>query len=154
MTRWRAAVAAAVAIVAMFGWRASVVPMPGQAAAANSGGVAIPALPSVNDAAIVAGTGQWSAFRSGKNVLTVEGLRFSNSSGFKLHTRASDFLLVPLRPLPPHPGMLTVDEGVHVEPGIPVVKAHQTITFGLPCAFGLAGSTVCGTLGSPLISSR
>ena len=65
-----------------------------------------------------------------------------------------DFLVVPLRKLPPHPGLLTVAAGVHVEAGVPALKVRQTIAFGLPCAFGLAGSAVCGSLGVPLIPSR
>jgi hypothetical protein len=62
--------------------------------------------------------------------------------------------VVPLRPLPPHPGLLTVAAGVHVDAGAPVLKVRQNIVFGLPCAFGLAGSEVCGNVSVPLIPSR
>jgi hypothetical protein len=62
--------------------------------------------------------------------------------------------VVPLRPLPPDPGVLTVAAGIHVEAGVPAIKVLQTITFGLPCAFGLAGSAVCGSVGVPLIPSQ
>ncbi|HEY3847971.1 MAG TPA: hypothetical protein VGL95_12750 [Acetobacteraceae bacterium] len=167
-TRWRAAAAATVAIVLLFGWRASLAPMPGQLAgeqlpaglltggqlpAATSGGVAIPSLESLDDAAIVPGTGTWSAFYYRANVLTINGTQFSSPHDFMFYPRSIDFLLVPLRPLPPHPGVLTVAEGLHVAQGVPAVKVRQAIEFGLPCAFGLAGRAVCGSLGAPLIPS-
>jgi hypothetical protein len=153
-TRGRAAVAALVAIMAMFGWRARLIPTPEQVAAATSSGITIPTLESVDNAAIVQGTGKWSGFLSSANVLTVDGLQYNNSSGFMLHPRSTDFLVVPLRPLPPHTGVLTVAEGLRVTPDAPVVKVRQAIEFGLPCAFDFAGSAVCGSLGAPLIPSR
>jgi hypothetical protein len=103
-TRWRAAAAATVAIVLLFGWRASLAPMPGQLAAATSGGVAIPSLGSLDDAVIVQGTGTWGAFYYRANVLTIDGVQFSSPYDFMFYPRSTDFLLVPLRPLPPHPG--------------------------------------------------
>lgn len=71
-----------------------------------------------------------------------------------LYPRGEDFLLVPLRPLPPHPYVLNVDEGIRVETGIPAVKVRQTIAFGMPCLFGLAGRAVWVSFGAPLISPR
>lgn len=151
-TRWRAAATALAAIVLLFGWRASLTPMATQGAA--GGGVAIPSLGSVDDAAIVPGTEIWSEFYSRANVLTIDGVQFHSAYDFTLLPRRADFLLIPLRRLPPHPGVLTTAEGLNVVPGVPVVPARQTIEFGLPCAFGLAGHIVCGNLGTPLIPSR
>jgi hypothetical protein len=158
-TRKRAAVAAVAAIVLMFGWRASLAPMPEQmapeqAAPATSNGIAIPSLGSLDEAAIVQGTGTWNAFYYGAHVLTIDGTRFRSLYDFRLYPRSTDFLLVPLRPLPPYPGVLEVAEGVRVQSGVPAVKARQVILFGIPCAFGLAGTAVCGGLGAPLIPSR
>jgi hypothetical protein len=153
-TRWRAAVVAAVAIVLAFGWRASLTPMQSETTPASADGVTIPSLERVNQAAIVRGTGTWNEFYMGRNILTIDGTRFLSRPDFKLYPRNSDFLVVPLRPLPPEPGVLAVAEGIHIEAGAPVLKVRQTIAFGLPCAFGLAGSTVCGSIGVPLIPSR
>jgi hypothetical protein len=153
-TRWRAGFAAVAAIVLMFGWRASLVSMPEEVAAATSGGVAIPSLGSLDDAAIVQATGTWNEINSKANVLTIDGVRFRSPHDFRLYPRSTDCLLVPLRPLPPHPGVLTVADGLRVVPGVPAVKVRQTMSFGLPCLFGLAGSAVCGSLGAPLIPSR
>ena len=138
----------------MFGWRAELTPVPGEVVPATSGGVAIPSLGSLDDAAIIEGTGTWNAFYYASNVLTIDGLQFRTSLDFKLYPRSTDFLLVPLRPLPPHPGVLTVAEGVRIAPDAPVVKVRQVVSFGLPCLFGLAGSKVCGSLGTPLIPSQ
>jgi hypothetical protein len=153
-TRWRAAVAAGLAIVLAFGWRASLLPMQAEAAPPSADGITIPGLERVDEAAIVRGTGPWNEFYRMRNSLTIDGSRFRSPQDFKIYARSSDFLVLPLRPLPPGPGLLTVAEGIHVEPGAPVLKARQTIVFGLPCAFGLAGSAVCGNLGVPLIPSR
>jgi hypothetical protein len=62
--------------------------------------------------------------------------------------------VVPLRPLPSDPGLLTVAAGVRLRADVPALKVWQTITLGLPCAFGLAGSAVCGSVGVPLIPSQ
>ena len=153
-TRWRAAAAAVLAIVLAFGWRASLTPLPEQAEATTSGGTAIPSLGSIDDAAIVRGTGPWDAFYSHASMLTIDGVRFSSPHDFTLLPRSTDFLLVPLRPLPPHQGVLAVAEGLHIAPDVPAVMVRQTMSFGPPCAFGLAGSAVCGTAGTPLIPSR
>jgi hypothetical protein len=157
-TRWRPACAAGLAIVLAFGWRASLVSLPVQGqeqiAPASAGGVVIPSLQRVDEAAIVRGSGTWNAFYLDENILTIDGTRFRSRADFKIYPRPEDFLVVPLRPLPPHPGLLTVAAGIHVEAGAPVLKARQTIVFGLPCAFGLAGSAVCGSAGVPLIPSQ
>jgi len=161
-TRWRSAAAAVAAIVLLFGWRASLVPMPAsetattasEAVAATASAIAVPGLGSVDEAAIVRGTGPWNAFYYGRHLLTIDGVAFRNNFDFRLYPRSTDFLLVPLRPLPPHPGVLTVAEGVRIAPDAPVVKVRQVISFGLPCLFGLAGSRVCGSLGAPLIPSQ
>ena len=161
-TRWRSAAAAVAAIVLLFGWRASLVPMPAsetattasEAAAATASAIAVPGLGSVDEAAIVRGTGPWNAFYYGRHLLTIDGVAFRNNFDFRLYPRSTDFLLVPLRPLPPHPGVLTVAEGVRIAPDAPVVKVRQVVSFGLPCLLGLAGSRVCGSLGAPLIPSQ
>jgi len=153
-TRWRTACAAGLAIVLAFGWRAGLVPMQAEFAPASTDGVVIPSLERVDEAAIVRGSGAWNAFYIADNFLTIDGTRFRSRPDFKIYPRREDFLVVPLRPLPPHPGLLTVAVGIHVEAGAPVLKVRQTIVFGLPCAFDLAGSAVCGSLGVPLISSR
>jgi hypothetical protein len=153
-TRWRAALAACVAIILAFGWRAVLTPVRTEVAQATGGEVTIPALEQVDEAAIVRGTGTWHAFYLGANFLTIDGRKFRDRPDFKIYPRSADFLLVPLRKLPPYPGLLTVAEGVHVEADVPVLKVRQTIVFGLPCAFGLAGSAVCGALGAPLIRSQ
>jgi len=152
-TRWRAAPAAALAIVVAFGWRAHLTPMPA-AVAASAAGVAIPSLPQLDDAAIVPGTGTWDAFYLAPSVLTIDDTIFRSRTDFIFYPRTHDFLVVPLRPLPPDPGMLTVAAGIHVEADAPVQKVRQTIVFGLPCAFGIAGGAVCGGLGAPLIPSQ
>ena len=153
-TRSRAAVVAGLAIVLAFGWRASLVPVQAEVAPPSAGGVVIPSLERVDEAAIVRGTGTWSALFLDKHILTIDGTRFRSRYDFEIYPRSKDFLLVPLRPLPPDPGLLTVAAGVHIEADAPVLKARQTIVFGLPCAFGIAGSAVCGNLGVPLIPSR
>jgi plasmid stabilization system protein ParE len=153
-TRWRAASAAGLVIVLGFGWRAGLTPMHADVAPASADGVAIPSLERVDEAAIVRGTGPWNAFYLAPNILTIDGTRFLSRPDFKIYPRSRDFLVVPLRPLPPDPGVLTVAAGIHVEAGVPAIKVLQTITFGLPCAFGLAGSAVCGSVGVPLIPSQ
>jgi hypothetical protein len=153
-TRWRAAVAASLAIVLAFGWRASLTPMREQIASTSTDNVAIPSLERVDEAAIVSGTGPWNAFYLAMNFLTIDGRTFRSRPDFKIYPRSKDFLVVPLRPLPPDPGLLTVAAGVHLLAGVPTLKVRQTITFGLPCAFGLAGSVVCGSVGVPLIPSQ
>ncbi len=153
-TRWRAAVAAVVAVVLLFGWRASLIPVAEQAVPSVPGGIATPSLGSLDDAAIVPGTGTWEAIYYGKHVLTIGGRQFLSRYDFRLYPRRDDLLLVPLRPLPPSPGELAVADGVRVETNVPVAKLRQAISFGVPCMFGLAGSAVCGSLGAPLIPSR
>jgi hypothetical protein len=157
-TRWRAAALAGLAIVLAFGWRAGLTPMQpptlAEVAPAGTDDVTIPSLERVNQAAIVRGTGPWKDFYGTRNILTIGGTRFRTPQDFKLYPRTTDFLVLPMRPLPPEPGLLTVAEGIHVEPDAPVLKVRQTIMFGLPCAFGLAGSAVCGSIGVPLIPSR
>jgi len=157
-TRWRVAVAAGLAIVLAFGWRATLTPMqaptPADVAPPSAAGVTIPSLDRVNEAAIVRGTGPWNDFYRARNILTIDGTGFRSPQDFKIYPRSTDFLVLPLRPLPPGPGLLTVAEGIHVEPDAPVLKVRQTIVFGLPCAFGLAGPAVCGGAGVPLIPSR
>jgi hypothetical protein len=161
-TRWRVAAVAGLAIVLAFGWRAGLMPMqaptqaptPAEVAPASAEGVTIPSLARVNQAAIVRGTGPWNDFYGTRNILIIDGARFRTPQDFKLYPRSTDFLVLPLRPLPADPGTLTVAEGIHVEADAPVLKVRQTISFGLPCAFGLAGSAVCGSVGVPLIPSR
>jgi hypothetical protein len=153
-TRWRAAVASVVAIMLLFCWRASLVPVKEQVTASVPGGIAIPSLGSLDDAAIVPGTGSWEAIYYGKHVLTIGGRQFLNRYDFRLYPRRSDLLLVPLRPLPPGLGELAVADGVRVAANVPAVKLRQVIAFGVPCMFRLAGSAICGSLGAPLIPSR
>ena len=149
--RWRSAFAAFAAVVLAFGWRASLVPLPVELPPAAAHSVAVAPLSRLDDAAIVPGTGTWNAFYVDDQVLTIGGERFYSLYDFRLYPRFGDFLLVPLRPLPPGSGVLTVARGVHIEPDARARAARQTITFGLPCAFGLAGYAVCGNLGAPLI---
>ena len=153
-TRWRAALSSAAAIMLMFSWRASLVPVPTQVEATTSGGIAIPGLGSADDAAIVRGIGTWNKLLYGKHVLTIDNAQFRNLYDFRLYPRSTDFLLIPVRPLPPHSGVLTVADGLRIEPDVAAVKVHQTIEFGVPCMFDLAGSAVCGAMGTPLIPSR
>jgi len=153
-TRWRVAAVAGLAIVLAFGWRASLTPIQAEVAPASADGVTIPSLARVDEAAIVRGTGPWDDFYRARNILAIDGSTFRTPQDFKLYPRSTDFLVLPLRPLPSHPGLLTVAVGIHVEPDAPVLKVRQTIVFGLPCAFGLAGSAVCGSVGVPLIPSR
>ena len=149
--RWRTALAAVAAIALAFGWRASLVPLPATLPPATGHSVPMPPMDQLDDAAIVRGTGTWVAFYYGNQVLTIGGKRFRDPYDFRLYPRRTDFLLVPLRPLPRNSGVLTIAQGVQIEPGALARAARQTISFGVPCAFGLAGSTVCGKLGAPLI---
>jgi hypothetical protein len=153
-TRWRAVAAAGFAIVLAFGWRAGLAPMRAEVAPASAGGITIPGLERVDEVAIVRGTGDWDAFYMARSFLLVDGHRFRSRADFRIYPRSTDFLVVPLRPLPPDPGLLLVADGIHVAADAPVLKVRQTIVFGLPCAFGLAGSAVCGSAGAPLIPSR
>jgi hypothetical protein len=153
-TQWRAAAAAGLAIVLAFGWRASLTPMREQIASTSADNVVIASLERVDEAPIVSGTGPWNAFHLAANLLTIDRRTFRSRPDFKIYPKSKDFLVVPLRPLPPDPGRLTVAAGVHLQAGVPALKVRQTITFGLPCAFGLAGSAVCGSVGLPLIPSQ
>lgn len=143
-TRRMGSIAAASAIVLGFGWRVRLAPRPGHGEPAQQQTVRLPALNRIDDVAIVPGGGKFKAFYFKSETLVIAGRRFHSLTDFRLYPRHGDFLVIPLRPLPRGRGLLTVPPGVHIDPGARASAARQTIVFGLPCAFDLAGSQVCG----------
>lgn len=125
-------------------WRAELV----------AGEVIMPAgsvgdLSALDHAVIVPGGGSWAALYSGAHALVIGGVTFHHNDDFKLYPRKGDFLVVPLRRLPPGDAMLTLAPGA-VQTGA-AHAARQRLVFGVPCLFGLAGGDVCGRIGAPLV---
>ncbi len=150
---WRGMGAALAAVGLVFVWRAELVPGPAVVSAPMAEGVAVGAVGTLESAVILPATGRWNAIYSGAHTLTIGGAVFYHNYDFKLYARRDDMLLIPIRKLPPGPAVLTLGTGVTLGAG-PVLSARQTIVFGLPCAFGLAGAATCGGLGAPLIAGQ
>jgi hypothetical protein len=149
--RWRVTLAALVAIVLALGWRVGLTPLTVNLPPATAKGISLPPLNHIDEAAIVRGTGSWSALYFDNHLLMIDGKAFHDPYDFRLYPRSRDFLVLPLRPLPKGPATLTdVQDLPRIEVGAPAVAARQTISFGMPCAFGLAGRSVCGSGGTPL----
>jgi hypothetical protein len=147
----RVVVTAVATVVLAFGWRASLTPVSATLPPATQHSIAVPPLDRINEVAIVPGTDTWNGFYYGNHVLTLGGRVFHDPYDFRLYPRRRDFLLVPLRSLPSGSGTLTITPDLHIDPGTRARAARQTISFGVPCAFGLAGRSICGSLGAPLI---
>lgn len=136
-----------VALLVLLGlscWRAELVAGEVIVAAGSVGD-----LRALDHAAIVPGGGSWAALYSGAHALMIGGVTFHHNDDFKLYPRKGDFLIVPLRRLPPGDAVLNLAAGA-VQTG-PAHAARQVLVFGMPCLFGLAGESVCGRLGAPLI---
>eukprot|EP01037_Dinobryon_pediforme_P014972 gene14972-15111_t len=135
---------AAITLFAMTCWRAEL--QPGAQAPPGT----IGDLSHLNSTAIVPATGPWAAFYSGAHRLTLGSANFAHNNDFKLYPRATDVLVIPLRPLPEGTAMLFTDPAVQLK-AEPSQQATQTIVFALPCLFGLAGTSICGSAGAPVI---
>jgi hypothetical protein len=135
---------ALVVLVGLSCWRAELVVGDAVGPAGSVGD-----LSALDHAAIVPGGGTWAALYSGAHTLAIGGEIFHHNDDFKLYPRTGDFLVVPLRLLPPGDAVLELDSGA-VQTG-PARAARQVLVFGVPCLFGLAGANICGRLGAPLI---
>jgi hypothetical protein len=147
----RCAAASLTAIVLAFGWRAALVQVAVLPASPASGGMVLPSLDHLQDAAILQGNGSWKEIYSGKHRIVIGTAPFGDPYDFRIYPRARDLVVVPLRPLPAGQAVLMDAAGLRLVPGAPVVQARQQIDFGLPCLFNLAGTARCGTEGAPLI---
>jgi hypothetical protein len=149
--RLREGFAAVATVVLAFGWRAVLVPgLSVPVTATSQNGIVLPSLNHLSSAAIVVGQGSWASIYKGDSVLAIGGEVFHLNQDFKIYPRSKDFLVFPLRKLPRGPAVLHVVDGIDITADIPSQAARQKIVFGLPCAFGLAGATDCGTEGVPL----
>lgn len=142
--RARESAVALAVLVGLSGWRAELV---SENQTLSMG--AMGDLSGLDHAAIVPGGGSWAALYSGAHTLHIGDAVFHHNNDFKLYPRIGDFLIVPLRRLPPGNAALTLAAGATQT--APAHPARQTLVFGVPCLFGLAGDTVCGHKGAPLI---
>ena len=149
--RWSLLVAP-VGILAAFSWRASLTPVARTAPLAMNDTIKLPRLDPIDSAIILKGEIGWNEAVSRVHTIDVRQLWLHDVYDFRIYPRENDMIIVPLRGFPDSPAVLLNASRLRVDPSAPIVSARQTIEFGLPCAFGLAGRNLCGAKGAPLIA--
>ncbi|MGI4878116.1 MAG: hypothetical protein ACRYG4_11600, partial [Janthinobacterium lividum] len=144
-------VAATVAIIALFSWRAVLLPVVTAAATTVSGAILLPAIDRLDAAVILRGRPTWKETYEGSHVVVIGQSWYHDVYDFRIYGRDGDMLLIPLRHLPTGRPLLENAARLGIDLAAPVIAARQTIRFGLPCAFRLAGTAICGSKGAPVL---
>jgi hypothetical protein len=139
--RSRLIVPGALAVVALFSWRAE---WRAPASAYSSGDAVVSGAhqlilrhgPWSVDAGVLFGTvgkPEWGSIYFADQVIRIGGETFHLNADFKIFPVAAGLLLAPLRRLPAGEAVISFDPGITVDPNIPPVIGRQRVVFGLPC---------------------